>query len=96
MDLEWDEGKRQKTLRERGIDFADARLMDLPTSHTVRDGRSDYGEERLITFGFINERLHVICWTPRDERRRIISMRKANDREKAFYTHVTGPSSSPH
>ncbi len=27
----------------------------------------------------------LACWTPRGEVRRIISMRKANDREKSFY-----------
>ena len=30
-------------------------------------------------------RLIVLVWTPRGEVRRIISMRKANDREKALY-----------
>jgi len=29
----------------------------------------------------------VEVWTPRNEVRRIISMRKANEREKAFYIH---------
>jgi uncharacterized DUF497 family protein len=37
--------------------------------------------------GYLDERLVVLVWTPRDEVRRIISMRKANDREKAFYDH---------
>ena len=32
-----------------------------------------------------DDRLVVLVWTPRDEVRRIISMRKANDREKTFY-----------
>ena len=33
----------------------------------------------------LDARLVVMVWTPRGEVRRIISMRKANEREKAFY-----------
>ena len=36
--------------------------------------------------GLLDARLVVLVWTPRGEVRRIISMRKANDREKTFYT----------
>lgn len=85
MDLEWDEEKRQKALRERGVDFADAVRIDIAASVTRIDGRSDYGETRFVTFGTLDGRLHVLCWTQRGDRLRIISLRKANDREqKAF------------
>ena len=30
----------------------------------------------------------VVVWTPRDENHRIISMRKANEREQEFYGHT--------
>ena len=40
---------------------------------------------RFITVGLLDARLVVLVWTPRGEVRRIISMRKANDREKTFY-----------
>ncbi len=33
----------------------------------------------------VDARLVVLVWTPRGEVRRIISMRKANDREKTLY-----------
>lgn len=39
----------------------------------------------FITVGVLDARLVVVIWTPRGEVRRIISMRKANDREKSFY-----------
>jgi uncharacterized DUF497 family protein len=45
----------------------------------------DYGETRYITIGFLDERMVVLVWTPRGDIHRIISMRKANDREKAIY-----------
>lgn len=90
MELEWDEDKRQKNLRERGIDFASFSDIDMQTAFTAQDNRTDYGEIRFITFGFIAERLHVACWTRREEQIRVISLRKANEREKALYADLAG------
>ena len=53
---------------------------------TVEDARRDYGEDRFITVGFLDGTMVVLVWTPRDEAYRIISMRKANERERALYT----------
>ena len=53
---------------------------------TVEDDRQDYGEDRFITIGFLDERMVILVWTPRNGARRIISMRKANEREQALYT----------
>jgi len=39
----------------------------------------------LAKDGWLDARLVVLVWTPRGEARRIISMRKGNDREKALY-----------
>lgn len=49
------------------------------------DDRRDYGEARLITVGFLHARMVVVVWTPRGTDRHVISMRKANEREKARY-----------
>ncbi|WP_245516648.1 BrnT family toxin [Methylobacterium segetis] len=32
----------------------------------------------------------ILIWTPRGADRHVISMRKANDREKARYAHLLG------
>jgi uncharacterized protein len=53
---------------------------------TVEDDRKDYGEKRLITIGFLLKRMVVLVWTRRGATRRIISMRKANEREQASYS----------
>lgn len=45
-----------------------------------------YGEQRFITVGWLDERLVVLVWTQRGLARRIISMRKANEREIAKYS----------
>lgn len=52
---------------------------------TVVDDRKDYGETRQITIGFLDERMVVMVWTQRGETRRIISLRKANEREQTAY-----------
>ena len=52
---------------------------------TVEDNRKDYGEPRYITIGFLANRMVILAWTQRGKVRRIISMRKANEREQAVY-----------
>lgn len=78
----WDETKRAKTLAERGLDFSDAeQVFSEPRRFTLPDERREYGEPRFITYGWLRGRVVVVVWTPRGTGRRIISMRKANDRE---------------
>ena len=86
MEIEWDEAKRQDALHRHGVDFADVALVDFDTAYTTTDNRRDYGEPRWVTYGMIEERLHVVCWTNRNGRMRIISFRKANDREQKIYS----------
>lgn len=85
MQIEFDSIKRDRTLLERGLDFAHAGLIFAGIHFTSQDLRVDYAEGRFITVGFLQAGLVVIVWTPRGEVRRIISMRKANEREKTFY-----------
>ena len=86
MSLEFDQVKREKTLLERGLDFTRAAEVFDGIHFTGQDTRVDYEEDRFITLGWLDDHLLVLVWTPRGEVRRIISMRKANDREKALYT----------
>ncbi len=52
---------------------------------TVEDHRQNYGEDRFITIGFLDATMVVLVWTPRDGAHRVISMRKANERERTLY-----------
>ncbi|MFC0140638.1 BrnT family toxin [Erwinia mallotivora] len=81
MNIEYDQSKREKTLLERGIDFARATEVFAGIHFTAEDNRQDYGEVRNITVGKLDARLVVMVWTQRNQTRRIISMRKANERE---------------
>ncbi len=85
VEIEFDASKRDKTLEERGLDFARAGEVFNGRHFTGQDTRQNYTEDRFITVGLLDARLVVLVWTPRGEARRIISMRKANDREKALY-----------
>lgn len=85
MDIEFDETKRQTTLQQKGMDMADAWQVFLGPHLTVQDTRRDYGEVRQVTVGYMNGRLVYVAWTDRGAVRRIISLRKANDREVARY-----------
>ena len=85
MKVEFDAAKRAGTLEQRGLDMARAGEVLEGATLTIEDDRMDYGETRYITIGFLDERMVVLVWTPRGDVHRIISMRKANDREKAIY-----------
>ncbi len=83
--LEFDASKRNTALKERGLDIARAGEVFEGSHFAGQNSRQDYAEDRFITVGLLDARLVVLVWTPRGEARRIISMRKANDREKALY-----------
>jgi uncharacterized DUF497 family protein len=88
LKIEYDPAKRDDILIRRGLDMVDAALVFAGQHDTVRDQRRDYGEPRFISLGRLRGRLVYIAWTPRGDVRRIISMRKANDREQATYAHL--------
>lgn len=90
MQIEFDPDKRAKTLLERGLDFARAGEVFAGPLLNIPDSRVDYGEQRFATFGLLDGRWIVLIWTPRGEVRRIISMRKANEREITKYAHRVG------
>lgn len=51
----------------------------------VDDDREDYGELRMKALGFIGVRLHVLIFTERGDKIRVISLRKATKREVEAY-----------
>ncbi|MDE0152357.1 MAG: BrnT family toxin [Gammaproteobacteria bacterium] len=58
------------------------------TTLTDEDDRRNCGEARFITIGFLDGKMLVLAWTPRDGAYRIISMRKANERERKRYSRI--------
>ena len=90
MEITFDPAKREATLRERGLDFADAAEVFAGQTFRFEDDRFDYGEQRMIAVGTLRGRMVVIVYTDRSNGRHIISMRKANDREQARYEEQLG------
>lgn len=85
MRLSWDEAKRTRTLTARDLDFADAALVFGGPTPEFADDRKDYGERRIVCVGFLRGRMLVTIYVQRGAVRRIVSMRKANDREQKIY-----------
>jgi hypothetical protein len=91
MTLCWDEEKRQKTLKERGLDFARCEEVFSGPTLDFEDDRRDYGERRWVTLGFLETKLVVIVRTePDDDHTRIISMRHAEPAERRRYEKEMG------
>jgi uncharacterized DUF497 family protein len=82
MAITFDPAKRDLTMRERGLNFEDAVLVFEGATLELEDSRRDYGEPRIICYGYLVGRLVVVGYTPRGADRHIFSMRKANEREK--------------
>jgi uncharacterized DUF497 family protein len=83
MKVSFDPQKRDQTLAERGLDFADAALVFAGVTLELEDTRKDYGEKRIICYGHLAGRMVVVGYTPRGAVRHVFSMRKANEREQA-------------
>ena len=88
MELTWEESKRTKTLKERGLDFVSA--------HRFFDGRAILhqfsprgGEERLKSTALLDDgKFFTIVWTWRDNVVRIISMRRSHEKEERKYRQL--------
>jgi len=83
--LEWDEAKAAQNLAKRGVHFSDASRFDWQSAQIFLDDRQDYAEERFIARGHLDGRLHILVYVLRNDRLRIISLRKANARECRRY-----------
>ena len=81
MLIEYDDTKNVRNLRERGLSFDRAGDFDFNTAIIDQDTRRHYPEPRFVALGFLEGRLHVLCFTPKASGIRVISFRKANTRE---------------
>ena len=85
MRYEWDDAKAAANEARHGVSFSVAERFDWSAALTREDDRYDYGETRWRALGTIDGRVHVIVFTWRSETIRIISLRKANPRERREY-----------
>lgn len=83
--FDWDADKAKANLAKHGVAFESVKEFDLGAAVEVIDDRVAYGEERRRAIGFIGHRLHVLIFTRRGGRIRVISLRRANTRERKAY-----------
>ena len=81
MRIEFDPAKNEGNIRLRGLSFERVAQFDFDTAVVVQDARKQYPEIRFVAVGMLDARLHVLCFTPIDGGIRVISFRKANQRE---------------
>ena len=90
MRFEWDDLKASQNLAKHGVPFEYAIRVFLDLRRLdFEDTRQKYGEERRITLGVIDDRLHVVTYTFRQDSIRLISARKANVRERRRYEELS-------
>ena len=85
MATTFDQAKRDRTIRDKGLDFADADIVFAGDTLEIEDDRRVYVEVRIITIGHLRGRMVEVVWTQRGGDRHIISMRKSNEREQQRY-----------
>ena len=82
----WDRQKNETNVKKHELDFADAyKVFESPMLVDL-DKREEYGEDRWIGVGLMENRVVVVVFTEPDEDTiRIISFRKATLSEKENY-----------
>jgi len=90
INITFDPVKRQSTLRERGLDFADAAEVFAKRHTVAEDTRFPYPEPRFISAGWLRDRMVVLVWTPTPGGRRVISMRYCLAKEEERWRAALG------
>lgn len=85
MEITYDPAKNSKNIAERGLSFDMVAQFDFDTAEIYADDRKDYGEVRYVGLGYIRQRLHIVVFTETETGLRVISLRKANEREVNTY-----------
>lgn len=85
MRIVWNAAKREMVLRDRSLDLARAGEVFDGFHLTRRDDRHSDEEERWTSVGLLDDAAVIVIWTVRDGDRRIVTMWKANERERDGY-----------
>jgi uncharacterized DUF497 family protein len=91
MLLSYYPAKSARNEAERGLAFDLAEEFEWSSALIVEDRRRDYQERRFQALGSIGEQLHMLVFTPRGGAIHVISLRRANHRERMRYAGQAGP-----
>ena len=85
MDFEYDEQKRAQNLKDHGVDLLYGALIFDGLIFEAPDTRHDYGEDRMIAIGMVDDLCLVVVYTRRENMIRLISTRKGGRRDRRTY-----------
>ncbi len=88
MPIQFDPAKDAKNREKHGVSLAAAANFEWEDAVTWPDQRRKYGEPRCAGLGYIGHRLFYVVFVARGEELRIISLRKANQREVKRYAET--------
>lgn len=90
LGFEWDEAKAQWNLRMHGISFAAVADFDFAAALEVEASDNETEEIRTSLVGKIKRKTCVLVFTRRAGGVRVISLRHATAKERAFYLQAKG------
>lgn len=88
MLITYDSEKNKRNVLLRSLSFDQVVKFDFETAMIAVDNRKDYGEVRYNALGYLDDRLHVLCFTMAKQEIKVISFRKANKREVIRYDNA--------
>ena len=91
MNITFDPAKNARNVEERGLLFERVAEFDFESAIFVEDTRRDYGERRWRALGLVGGRVHALVFVEAESGVRVISFRKANEREVKSYEQEAKP-----
>lgn len=88
MDIAFDTAKDKTNTEKHGVSLAAAGDLEWDDALIWADERKNYGEQRMCAIAYIGNRLFCVTYVDRENVRRIISLRKANNREIKRYAEA--------
>jgi len=85
MGFEYDEQKRAKNFEKHGVDLLYGALIFEGPTVEAPDLRRDYGENRIIAIGLVDDECFVTVYVQRGDMIRLISTRKGGRRDRRKY-----------
>ena len=92
MQITFGETKEALNQSKHGLSLSEAEKLEWDDALIWQDTRRDCGEVRMVALGVIGVRLYCVIFVDREDARRIISLRKANQKEFDKYEKNTNSS----
>ena len=63
MEITYDLEKNSKNVLERDLPFSEVTNFNWHTATFKEDQRKNYPEQRFVAVGYLEDRLHVLCFS---------------------------------